>query len=100
MLITYLAALGFSTFDEIFQMQMSSRVFDLCDIGKDLWGALMGIVLIYFATTDRKTLRAEWRRIRHSRPRDYFRHRSSLLVVMFAFAFLLPNISSTLCSFF
>ncbi|MFH2056253.1 MAG: VanZ family protein, partial [bacterium] len=75
MLITYLAALGFSTFDEVFQMQLSSRVFDICDIGKDLWGCLMGIVMIYFATTDRKTLATEWRQVRQPQLKDDFRRR-------------------------
>ncbi len=96
MLITYLLALGFSAFDEFFQMFLSSRVFDIGDIGKDLWGCLMGIVLIYFATTDASTLKDEWRQVRRRRPKDYLRHRSSLLVLMFAFALLFLNVSSLL----
>lgn len=96
MLITFLAALGLSTFDEIFQMQLSSRVFDLCDIGKDLWGALMGIVLIYFFTTDSKTLAGEWKQIRQRHLRDYFRRRAGLLLLMFVFALLLLSVSSLL----
>ncbi|MFH2056070.1 MAG: VanZ family protein, partial [bacterium] len=96
MLITYRAALGFSTFDEVFQMQLSSRVFDVCDIGKDLWGCLMGIVMIYFATTDRKTLATEWRQVRQPQLKDDFRRRPSLLILMFIFALLLLSISSVL----
>lgn len=45
--VTWFCALGFSTFDETFQRHITSRVFDVSDISKDLWGCLMGMALIY-----------------------------------------------------
>ncbi len=44
--IAFFCALGFSTFDEFFQRYMSSRVFDLSDTAKDVWGCLMGLVAV------------------------------------------------------
>lgn len=86
MLTVYVVAFGLSTFDEFFQMHMSSRVFDISDIAKDLWGVLAGIVLVYLWVTDATELRRQWRQIRHRKLRNYFRHPPSLLVIMFVFA--------------
>lgn len=86
MLTVFLAALGLSTFDEFFQMHMSSRVFDISDIAKDLWGALAGIMLVYLWVTDTADLRNQWRRLRHSKLRGYFEHPPSLIVMMYVSA--------------
>jgi len=99
MLITYLVALGLSTFDEVFQMHMSSRVFDVSDIAKDLWGSLMGIVFLYLIVTEPGTLARQWKRVRHRRLQDYLKHPPSLLVCMFIFAFLLLCYSSLLSEY-
>ncbi len=99
MLLTYLAALLFSTFDETFQMKMSSRVFDISDTAKDISGALMGMVLVYLGGPMGATLLANWRPIRHRRLRDYFRHPFSALVLMTVFAALLVCISALLSDF-
>jgi VanZ family protein len=96
MLITFFGALFLSTFDEIFQMQLSSRVFDISDIAKDLCGTFMGILWIYLATASPGTLRKEWKRIRHRRFKDYFDHPPSLIVLMFLFAVLFLCFSSLL----
>ncbi len=99
MLVTYLVALSLSAFDEVFQMHMSSRVFDVSDIAKDLWGSLMGIAFIYLVVTERGNLARQWKRIRHRRLHYYLTHPPSLLVLMFAFAFLLLCYSSLLSEY-
>ncbi len=99
MLITYLVALSLSAFDEVFQMHMSSRVFDVSDIAKDLWGSLMGIVFLYLIVTKPGTLARQWKRIRHRRLQDYLKNPPTLLVLMFAFAFLLLCYSSLLSEY-
>jgi VanZ family protein len=99
MLIVYATALGLSAFDEFFQMHMSSRVFDISDIAKDLWGVLAGIMLIYLWVTDPDDLRRQWRRLRHDRPVRYFEHPPSLLVIMFVFALSLLCYGSLLTDF-
>jgi VanZ family protein len=96
MLITFFGALFLSTFDEVFQMQLSSRVFDVSDIAKDLWGALMGILWIYLATANPDTLWKEWKRIRHTKIKGYFNHPPSLTVLMFLLAGLFLCFSSLL----
>jgi len=57
MLITYLAAVVFSTFDETFQKHMSHRVFDISDIAKDAWGVLIGLVLLHLGENRPGSLR-------------------------------------------
>lgn len=99
MLITYVAALCFSVFDEIFQMHISSRVFDISDIAKDLWGSLMGIVFLNLIVTQPRTLATQWKRIRHQRLRNYLTHPPSLLVLLFAFALLLLSFGSLLSEY-
>ncbi|MBU0616608.1 MAG: VanZ family protein, partial [Planctomycetes bacterium] len=99
MLLTFCAALLFSTFDETFQMHMSSRIFDVSDIAKDVSGALIGIVLVYLGGPMGETLLANWRPIRHRRLRDYLNHPVSALVLMTVFAALLVCISSLLSDF-
>ncbi len=99
MLTVYLTALGLSTFDEFFQMHMSSRVFDISDIAKDLWGVLAGIVLVYLWVTDPSDLRRQWGRIRHRNVRSYFSHPPSLLLIMFALAFSFLCYGSLLTDF-
>ncbi len=99
MLITYLLALCLSAFDEAFQMHMSSRVFDVSDIAKDLWGSLMGIIFLYLIVTDSGTLARQWKKVRHRRVPDYLKHPPSLLVLMFIFAFLLLCYGSLLSEY-
>ena len=43
-----------SIFDEFFQNFMSQRVFDLSDVAKDLWGVVMGLIIINFIVEQKK----------------------------------------------
>jgi VanZ family protein len=96
MLITYFSALVFSTFDEFFQMFMSARVFDICDIGKDVWGVKMGMILVYFAGRQSQAFFKEWKTIRHPAIRQYFRHPFTLLLMMLVLSFIFLNVGSLL----
>ncbi len=98
-LITYLLSLCLSIFDEIFQRHMSSRIFDVSDIAKDLWGNLMGITLLYMFVTDKKTVLKQWKRIRQKKLKRYLGHPPSLLFLMFVFSFLLINFGSLLSEY-
>jgi hypothetical protein len=89
MWLTYLIALGYSAFDETFQRYMSARVFDVGDIAKDLWGTLMGIVIVHFGGPDAPALWRGWRPLRQRRWRDYFSRPVSSLLLMFLFGLLL-----------
>ena len=96
MLITYFSAMSFSCFDEIFQMHMSNRVFDMCDIAKDVWGTLLGMVLILLGGNQARALTARWRQIRHPKLKRYTKHPFSLLILIFVFALLFLCFSSLL----
>jgi VanZ family protein len=99
MLLTFFAAMFFSTFDETFQRFMSSRVFDVSDIAKDVWGTLTGMVLVYLGGPLADDLLAGWKKLRHRRLRDYFGHAPSALILMAVLAFLLVCTSSLLSDF-
>lgn len=99
MLTTYCAALLFSTFDEGIQRYISSRVFDVSDIAKDVWGALIGMTLLYLGGTRAGSLLSNWRPLRHRSPRGYITHAFSLYVLMIVLAFFLLCSSSLLSDF-
>ncbi len=96
MLTTYSLTLGLSVFDEAFQMQMSSRVFDLSDTGKDIWGTLIGLIVLYMFVTSPERMREQWRRVRHRRLAAYLKHPPSLIVSMALFGWLLLSFASLL----
>ena len=96
MLITYISAFSLSVFDEIFQMFMSSRIFDVCDIGKDVWGVYMGMILVYIGGRNSRFLFKDWKKIRHRKFRNYYRHPFTLLLLMSVLAFIFLNIGSIL----
>ncbi len=96
MLATYFSALGLSIFDEFFQMFMSSRVFDICDTGKDLLGVLMGMVIVYFSSRYSTQLTKDWKKIRQNKLKGYYRHPSTLLFLLFVLTFIFLVIGSLL----
>jgi VanZ family protein len=53
----FIYALCISCFDEIIQVFISGRVFDLSDVAKDLWGTMIGQVVIFFLLREGKDLR-------------------------------------------
>jgi VanZ family protein len=99
MLVTYWAALLFSTFDEAFQRHMSSRVFDVSDIAKDSWGSLIGMTFLYLGGTRAGALLDQWRPLRQRALRGYLAHAPSLYVLMLVLTLLLVCNSSLLCDF-
>jgi VanZ family protein len=98
-LITFFAALLFSSFDEVFQKFMSSRVFDISDIAKDVWGALTGIVMIHIVCSQPHTLLANLKKIRQTTLRGYLRNPTGLLVFLLVLAFLFLSYSSLMTDF-
>ncbi|MDM7916423.1 MAG: VanZ family protein [Candidatus Eisenbacteria bacterium] len=96
MLLTYGFAFLYSVFDETFQMFLSARVFDVGDIAKDVWGALAGILGVYFAVRKPDEIRRDWKSIRHERIADYFRSPASVLTLLFAWGILFVMVSSLL----
>lgn len=95
-LITYLCGVSFSSFDEALQLRISNRAFEMGDIAKDAWGALMGLIVLLFGENRFGALALNWRPVRHSRLSDYFRQPSSLLILLFVLSYLLLCLSSLL----
>ena len=70
-LLTLLFAMAISTGDEAIQIPLSSRIFDISDIGKDLWGTIIGMIFIFFVIEEGKIFRGNYK-INAQRFRDYF----------------------------
>ena len=81
-----------SLFDETAQIFISGRVFDICDIGKDFWGVMVGmmVVIAVESTNDSDYIF----RFIHKKPADNFKNPYSILFIIFIYAFLFLSISS------
>lgn len=99
MLLTYFFAMLLSAFDEGFQRFMSARIFDVSDVAKDVWGSLIGMVLILLAGSKSRELLSNWKRIRHRRLRDYVEHPFTLLILLTVLTLILLSFSSLLTLF-
>lgn len=82
MLITYFSALSFSTFDESFQLKLSGRAFEMGDIAKDVWGTVMGMVLLYLGENRFGPLLSGPKVMRHRNLRGYLDHPFTLLALL------------------
>jgi len=94
-LYVYISAICISTFDEAIQMPLSNRIFDLGDIAKDLWGAIIGLVFIFFILENGKIIKNAWK-IRQKKIKDYLQNPISLFLLEIVFAYILMLISSIL----
>lgn len=95
-LITYFSAMLLSTFDEIIQVYISSRVFDICDIGKDVAGVYMGMTITYFSGNYSQPFFKDWDNIRHKKIKAYYRHPFTLMLLLFALTFIFLGYGSIL----
>jgi VanZ family protein len=92
---TFISAIFISTFDEAIQILISSRIFDICDIAKDIWGTVIGMIVIFFVIEQGKIVRDCWR-FRQKKISAYLKKPFSLLFLEMIFAYLLLLISSIL----
>lgn len=93
-LYTFLIALCISSFDEIVQVFISKRVFDISDIAKDVWGVLMGIVLIQVAVLNAEAFKVF--KIRHSKIKEYFKYPFTVLIHLLILSYIFLWVSSLL----
>jgi hypothetical protein len=96
MLITFISAFCISFIDEEFQKFMSNRVFDVCDIGKDVWGVYMGMLIVYTSGKNNKIFFKDWKTIQHKNLRGYYKHPFTLALLMFILGFLFLSFGSVL----
>jgi VanZ family protein len=92
---TILFAISASTLDEIAQVPLSNRVFDVCDIAKDTYGSVGGCIVVFFLLEDGKNMH---RRLKLTHPtiKGYLSDPLTLLFYEFIFALLFIILSSTL----
>ena len=94
-LYTFISAICISTFDEAIQILISGRIFDICDIAKDIWGSVIGMVVVFFTIEKGKIIRDDWK-FRQKKVSDYFKNPISLLFLEMIFAYIFLLISSIL----
>ena len=95
--LTFIYTLAISTFDELMQMPLSNRIFDIGDISKDLWGAMIGLFFIFFILENGEIIKNGWK-IRHNKLKEYSNNPLSLLIIEFVFAYVFMIIASLLTS--
>lgn len=94
-LLTFISALEISTFDELIQMPLSNRIFDLGDVSKDIWGTMIGLFFIYFVLENGKIIKTKWN-LRQKTIKDYLKSPVSLFFILFIFSYIFMFISSIL----
>jgi len=92
---TFLVAMIISASDEFFQLNMTNRVFDLSDIAKDILGAVIGLILIFFIIENGKIIHNGWN-FRQKKISGYFKNPLSLLFLELVFAIIFLYFSSIL----
>lgn len=97
-LLTFLAALLISTLDETFQKFMTNRVFDVSDIAKDVWGTIIGLIIVFFIYKKGEIYKKAWK-LRKKSIKEYFKEPFTLLVLLSIFTYVLLFVSSLLTDF-
>ena len=93
--IIYLQALFISSIDEIIQIFLSNRVFDMSDIAKDLWGTMAGIVLIFIGYKNSEIFKKPFK-ISELKLLGYFTNPWSTIVLLTIWSYLFLVVSSLL----
>lgn len=93
--ITLTVAILLSVFDELIQIPLSDRIFDICDIAKDTWGAILGLYFVFYVIEDGEIVKDSWSIFRTSW-RTYFIAPFPLLIFSTFFSYFFLSISSIL----
>jgi VanZ family protein len=94
-LSTFLAALATSTIDELLQMPLSNRIFDVGDISKDVWGAMIGLLFIYWILENGRIFK-EYKFNDQVNIKDILNNPKTLLVTLFIGAYIFMITASVL----
>lgn len=95
MINIFISAALISTFDEIIQVFISSRIFDICDIAKDVWGAFIGIFFILFML-EKKGIKFKEIRLRERKLGNYLKNHFTLIFQLFLISYIWLSVSSLL----
>jgi VanZ family protein len=96
MLLTFFFAATYSAVDEAFQMHMGSRVFDMGDIAKDVWGAAAGMGMLYVGSRRSRNLWTDVRELRKRELGAYLKSPASVFLLLFILGFLFLCFASVL----
>ncbi|MBN2745927.1 MAG: VanZ family protein, partial [Bacteroidales bacterium] len=91
----FLRALVISSVDEIIQIYLTSRVFDMSDIAKDIWGTMSGIIILFIGHEHPEIIKT-FPKISESKFKDYLRNPLSIIILLTIFSFLFLSVSSLL----
>lgn len=89
---TFLYAMVVSTFDELIQIPLSNRIFDLGDIAKDLWGTVIGLFILFFIVENGRIF-ADSTPWSSATLKGYFGQPKSafLIITLFAWVFMITS---------
>ncbi|PLX08147.1 MAG: hypothetical protein C0596_07560 [Marinilabiliales bacterium] len=91
---TFLLALSISIMDEVIQVFISNRIFDLSDVSKDLWGCMIGQVFIHSIIFDWKYI--DISKVFPISRKNWSKEPSRLLIIEILFAWVFINVSAVL----
>jgi VanZ family protein len=92
---SFIKGLSISALDEFLQVFLSRRIFDPCDIAKDLWGVMIGLIILFFIFYNGNITKYGWQ-FRHKSIKIYFNHPITSLFLAFIFSYIFLIISSVL----
>jgi VanZ family protein/uncharacterized protein len=92
---TFFYALGISAFDELVQIPLSNRIFDVGDISKDLWGTMIGMFILFVIIENAQIFRNS-KPYRQVSWKNYLAEPKSVFILAFIFAYIFMVIASLL----
>jgi len=92
---TFFYALAISAFDELVQIPLSNRIFDIGDIAKDLWGTMIGLFILYVIIEDGAIFHTK-ESLRQPKLKAYFDRPKTVFVLGLMFAYIFMVIASLL----
>ena len=97
----FLLGAALSLFDECFQFFMSQRIFDPSDVAKDLWGVVIGLMILNFGV-EKKKINWSTVKIRKNKLREYFKDPVAgfILLLIFSYCFLFVSSLMTEAKYF
>lgn len=87
LLSTFFMALTISSFDEMIQIPLSNRVFDIGDVSKDLWGTFVGLIFVFMVIENGNMFMHPFK-LRHPKLKDYLADSVSLFFYLLLFTLL------------
>jgi len=95
LLSTFISAFIISTFDEMIQIPLSNRVFDLGDVSKDLWGTMIGLVFVFVIIENGNIFTRSFK-LRYPKLKDYLSDTTAIFFYLKLFALLFMAYTSVL----